>query len=263
MEQKRIPISLKQSTPSTVTARSLREQLHQIGLHCEETSAENLQRYMDDILDGIPYGRMQGFGMQKPTNVSGKTVTAADFLPVTSIKNNWEPDGNVPYAKQLTLIGLARNFDTLLESYPGFQGKHDEKQFRERGCTTDIFKQLFVEIAESISDTLVNGLDRQQMEAVFATIIEPFNPGSDDYDSGLQNRIILLVDDYNAHSHTCDGVGVLNLEFQIAVHNYRDKTREYKDYSLDITVRTSLYQDADKLNAEAEYLEKHSETKKG
>lgn len=258
MEQKKIPISLKQSTPSTVTSRSLQEQLHQIGLHCEETSTENLQRYIDDVLDNVPYGRVQGFEMRQPADMSGAAATAADFLPLTSIQNNWKPDGNVPYRDQLVLIGLAQNFDTLLESYPGFQGKRDERQFREHNCTADIFKQLFVEIAKSISDSLVSGLDRQQMEAVFATIIKPFNPGSEDYDSGLQNQIILLVDGYNAKEQTCDGIGVLNLEYQITVHNYRDKTEEHKDYSLAIKVRASLYHDADKLYAEAEYLKKQN-----
>lgn len=98
MEQERIPISLNESSPSTFTAEDLRKQLHQIGLNCEQTSVENLQRHLDDMLNNLPDGSIQGFGMYKSAEPSGGIeMDAASLEPIDSIKNNWEPSDNVPY----------------------------------------------------------------------------------------------------------------------------------------------------------------------
>ena len=85
MEQERISITLKKSTPSTITAESLRRQLHQIGLHCEQTSVENLQHYLDDVMDNLPYGSLQGVAMCEPAETSGETTMTADqLLPISN-----------------------------------------------------------------------------------------------------------------------------------------------------------------------------------
>lgn len=256
MKQERIPISLKESTPSTLTAKDLQKQLHLIGLHCEQTSVENLQHHMEDVLDNLSDSSIQGFGIQESEGTSGgMTMSAVRSLPVSCIQNNWKPSDVDPCQLKLNTIGMAANFDYLLKHYPGFSGKKTTKRHEKTGDTIDAFKQFFIEIAESICETLIHDLDRRQMEAIFATIIQPIEPGSDDYDSGIQNRIIFLIDDYDSSTRTCNGIGVLNLEFRIIIHNYKDKEKkDKKNYLIDITVRTSLYRCIDELDAEINFL---------
>lgn len=254
MEQERISISLEENSPPTFTAEDLRKQLHQIGLHCEQTSAENLQRHMDDVLNNLPDGSVQGVWMHEPVETSGEMSGEADsFLPCI-IQSQWKPSDDLPCLSKLHTIGITSNFDYLQEHYPGFSGKKASQHYENTGDTIDAFKQLFIQIAESISETLINDLDRAQMQAIFAMIIQPIDPGSDDYDSGLQNRTITLVDGYDPQTHTCDGIGVLNVEFRIIIRNYNDKSENKKNYRLDVTVRTSLYRDMKELDNEIDFL---------
>ena len=254
MEQERISISLEESSPSTFTAEDLRKQLHQIGLHCEQTSVENLQRHMDDVLNNLPDGSVQGVQMHEPEETSGEMAGEADsFLPC-NIQSQWKPTDDLPCLPELYTIGITSNFDYLQEHYPGFSGKKASQHHENKGDTIDAFKQLFIQIAESISETLINDLDRAQMQAIFAHIIQPINPGSDDYDSGFQNRTIPLVDGYDPQTQTCAGFGVLNLEYRIIIRNYKDKSENKKNYLLDITVRTSLYRDMKELDNEIDFL---------
>lgn len=257
MEQERISITLKKSTPSTITAESLRRQLHQIGLHCEQTSVENLQHYLDGVMDNLPYGSLQGVAMCEPAETSGETTMTADqLLPISNIQNSWEPSDFNPYKNRLSVVGIADNFDILHRYYPGFQGKKSMKHIQKNDCTEDAFKQLFIQIAMGISETLNGDLDRKQVETVFATIIQPIKLDSNDYDSGLQNRMIYFIDDYDPGLYSCEGVGVINLEFRIIVQNYKNKN-EHHNYFLDITVRSSFYRDLFKLSAELDFIRMH------
>ena len=122
MEQERISISLEESSPSTFTAEDLRKQLHQIGLHCEQTSVENLQRHMDDVLNNLPDGSVQGVQMHEPEETSGEMAGEADsFLPC-NIQSQWKPTDDLPCLPELYTIGITSNFDYLQEHSPGFSG---------------------------------------------------------------------------------------------------------------------------------------------
>lgn len=258
MEQERIPISLNESSPSTFTAEDLRKQLHQIGLNCEQTSVENLQRHLDDMLNNLPDGSIQGFGMYKSAEPSGEIeMDAASLEPIDSIKNNWEPSDNVPYKTNLSIIGVAQHFDYLATHYHGFPGKKAEKSIQEKEATLNAFQQIFVQITESISETLLGNLDRKQMEAVLKTIIQSVDPGSGDYDSGPQHHLVFLIDDYDPDSQSCKQIGVLGLQFRIVIQNYNDTSEEYKNYFADISVRTSFYSNIDELYAEVKFIKEH------
>lgn len=145
------------------------------------------------------------------------------------------------YSDKLYSIAFPEHFDWLL-STGFFSGQKSSNTYKGYG-TLEALKVQFVQIAANISATLVDGIDKELMEACFRKIIEPVT-NVDDYDK-TGNRSILLIHNYDEKTRECDGLGVLNVEYKIYIQNYKDKKGSiYKhDYNLDIAVRTVLYSD--------------------
>lgn len=257
----KIPINLKKDTPSKVTPEELKQELNNIGLHCDETRVEKLEQYINETLEHFPNGKIQGFGIyeyQPPEaeEFSQKGFTTKSIFelanPISDIHCNWEPADAVPYMTKLAVIGVPEHFDYLMDNYIGFAGKKEKQSYKKNDTTVNAIKSQFVKIATCISSTLVDEIDRDQMEAIFTKIIAPIDPGDDDYDSGLQNRNIYLVKGYTGSQ--CEAIGISNVEYQLKINNYKDKKTKHKSYNLDVTVRTVLYTDVNELEAEVNFI---------
>ncbi len=257
----KIPIDLTKDTPSKVTPEELKKELNDIGLRCGETRVEKLEQYIKETLDQFPDGKVQGFGIyeyQPPSAEEffekGFTTKSLSDLAVSidELHSNWKPDDAVPYMTKLAIIGVPEHFDCLKEKYTGFAGCKQSQTYNENDTTVNAVKSQFTRIATSISSTLIDELDKNQMEAVFSKIIAPVDPGSANYDSGLQNRNIYLVKGYTEHE--CEAIGIINVEYQLKIDDYKDKKTLHKSYHLDVTVRTSLYNDLNPLYAEVEFI---------
>lgn len=257
----KIPIDLTKDVPSKVTPEELKNELNDIGLRCGETRIENLEQYIKETLDKFPEGKVQGFGIYEyqPPSVEEffeKGFTTKSFLeiaaPIEGLHSNWKPYGIVPYMTKLAIIGAPEHFECLMDKYSGFAGRKQSQTYNEKDTTANAVKSQFTRIATAISSTLVDDLDKEQMEALFSKIIAPVDPGDNNYDSGLQNRNIYLVKGYAEHE--CEAIGIMNVEFQLKIDAYKEKNATHKSCYLDITVRTSLYTDLDVLNAEVKFI---------
>lgn len=261
---KKIPINLTKDTPSKVTAEELKEELNAIGLRCKETRIEKLEKYIEETVSTFGNGNTQGFGIFKynPPDVAefyekGYTSKSiAELAPLTeTIHSNWKPTDACPYMTDLAVVGNSKHFDYLLDNYSGFAGKKSSQQYKKNDTTVDAVKKQFTSIALNISSTLVDDLDKDQMEAVFNKTIAPVDPSSTNYDSDTQSRNILLVKGYNESKKECDAIGVINVEYRLQISDYKEKKDTHKSYTLDVAVRTSLYTDTSKLEAEVTYLQ--------
>ena len=261
---KKIPIDLTKDTPSKVTAEELKGELNAIGLRCKETRIEKLEKYIEETVSTFADGNTQGFGIFKYNSPEvaefyekGYTVKSiSELAPLTeTIHSNWKPTDTAPYMTDLVAVANPKHFDYLLANYTGFAGKKSSEQYTKNNTTVDAIKEQFTKIALNISSTLVNDLDKDQMEAVFNKTIAPVDPSNENYDSGTQNRNILLVKGYNESKKECDAIGVINVEYRLQISDYKEKKDKHKTYTLDVTVRTSLYTDTSKLEAEVTYLQ--------
>lgn len=257
----KIPIDLIKDTPSKVTPEELKKELNDIGLRCGETRVEKLEQYIKETLDQFPDGKVQGFGIYEYQPPSAEEFFEKGFttkpisdlaVSIDDLHSNWKPDDVVPYMTRLAVIGVPEHFDCLKEKYTGFAGCKQSQTYDENDTTVNAVKSQFTRIATSISSTLIDELDKNQMEAVFSKIIAPVDPGNANYDSGLQNRNIYLVKGYTERE--CEAIGIINVEYQLKIDDYKDKKTLHKSYHLDVTVRTSLYNDLNPLYAEVEFI---------
>lgn len=256
-----IPIHLEPDTPSKVTAEELKKELNDIGLYCKDTRVEKLRQYIAETLDQFPDGTLQGFGVyryQPPAleeffqkGFTSKPVSEL-FQSIDDIHSNWKPTSIEKHMVKLSAIAVPEHFDYLKEHYLGFAGSKSQEHYEQKDSTVDAIKTLFVKTALNISSALIENLDKNQMEAAFTKIISPVDPGNIDYDSDVQNRNVYLVKDYS--NDVCQGFGVLNVEYHLVINNYKEKKSLHTRYTLDVTVRASLYADDSELDAEMEYL---------
>lgn len=257
----KIPIDLTKDVPSKATTEELKKELNDIGLCCAETRDEKLEQYIKETLDKFPEGEIQGFGIYEYQPPSAEEffergVTTKSFLeiaaPIEGLHSNWKPNDANPYTIDLTTIGTPEHFDYLMDKYSGFAGRKQSQTYNENDTTVNAIKSQFTKIATCISSTLVDDLDKEQMEAVFSRIIATEDPGSANYDSGLQNRIIYIVKGYK--DHECEAIGVINVAYQLKIEDFKEKKTRHKSYHLNVTVRTSLYTDLNVLNAEIIFI---------
>lgn len=251
-----ITLDLQEDIPTKVDPHELRKELHEIGLTCEKTDVKALTETIKEVVSHFRNGAVQGFGFSRFHTLSQESYGSLDtsgielnsIVEKLPISANWQPKNTVPYSDKLHAIVFPIHFDWLL-STGFFSGEKSENKYSGYG-TLEALKEQFVKIATNISATLVNGIDKDLMQACFARIIEPVSDVTDYWKT--VNRSILLSDDYNESEHQCKGVGILNVEYTIKIHDYKKKKQGHHDYSLNIAVRTVLYSDTKVIEADYE-----------
>jgi hypothetical protein len=255
-----ISINLNPDSPSKVTVDALKKELADIGLTCKHTEPENLAGYIREVVNGFTNGKVQslkffeykGLKQNDYGTCDTSLLEISDVVhDITDIRGNWTPQDNVPRKTQLAAIGYPDHFDKLAAT--GFFAGHSSGQTYMGIGTVSALKTQFANISANISATMVKGLDKETMEAVFVNTIKPVDPESKDYKPGRQNRSIFILENYNDKTKECDALGVVNVEWNIVINNYRRKSKEggdYNTYNLDIKVRTVLYNDLASVDAD-------------
>lgn len=260
----KIQIKLDKDEPTKITAEELHEELNAIGLNCVLADVNHCEKYIESTIAKFPEGKVQGYQIYSydSPNIEeflkcGCTKKNIAEIAVTDndLHANWQPKDSCPYMAQLAAVGFPEHFDFLKKNYLTFAGVQSSKTTTDETNTVDAIKTQFVEIASNISATLVEGLDKDMMEATLSRVIEPVAPDAKDYDSGLVNRNIFLVNGYDPEASECEAIGVLNVEYQLVIKNYKEKKSEHQEYTLSIEIRTSLYTDVTELMNEVMYLQ--------
>lgn len=261
----RVQVYLTEDSPSKITPEELQKELSGIGLSCKLARIENLKCYIKDTLQMFPDGTVQGYKICRynPVEISefiqnGCTrKLLSEVITDEDIHANWKPTDTCPYMAQLAAVGFPEHFDYLKNNYKTFAGVKSSNTYKKNDTTVDAIKTQFVEIATNISSILINDMDKSLLEASLTKIIAPIDPGESDYDSGIQNRSIFLVNGYDPSTSTCESIGVLNVEYHLFIKNYKEKKSAHQTYHLDVTVRTSLYNDITQLMNEVMFIQAH------
>lgn len=201
----------------------------------------------------MKHKNMKKIPIELPTEAATKDFTASGY----NSENSWEPSPSTPYMSSLAVIALPRHFDYLQENYPPFMGSKETAKKQKQQITAALWKEMFTDIAVNLSEKLIPDLDKENMTAACKTIIDSVPFENRMFDSGQQNRTIYLIQGYNPQQQECTGIGFANIEFRLMAMDYTASSGEYIDATLDVIIRTSLYADVDKLQAEVTFLKEH------
>lgn len=266
---RRVSLQLTKTDPSEVTPEDLKNQLNDVGLDCGFTDPKLLKRFRREVLSSFPDGQMQSYGISRfaAATADGSPAYTSEFadptLPYAGLDEaavaDWRPtDSALGYTRKLEYIQYPAHFDYLEMYRPAFNGRTDKYPIQKKVLpTVEAIKQLFIEVGYSASSALVKGLDKTTLQALLYKAIKvPENPG-DNYEEN-DSRVVFIVDNYDAQADSAQAIGVLSIHWSLFVKNYKEKKEEPKhDTSLQMTVRSVVYDDIDALENDVAFVKAH------
>ncbi len=268
-----VPMGLTEATPSKLDADTLTAQLENIGLSCAQINTQNLQSYITEVESQLPAGNVESFSITAP----GGTIAAeslppnVDFVdnvstlmaeaPVDALESsvapaqtaavgNWtENDAAEGWSANLFVIQVADHFNWLMTqaSSNGFQGVVDNPAaYTGNYPNAEAIQKLFVNVGLTASSTVVQGIDKDTMSAVFSNAIQPLADADlSTYNQG-GSRAIMLVENYNQSTGYADAIGVVSVDWTLKITDWKRKTKDGGDTHptvLNVSARSALYSD--------------------
>lgn len=263
----KIPISLDRCTATKLEPAELTKQLNAMGLSCEETYGENLKNNIEEVISQIDLGELTTFGVYKdqgglkmeqlPNNtlsaLSGQNALN-DLLAnrfEQSAEGSWSEGSTAKFSSKLLVLQQIDNYNYLKQQAADFPYAEDpEREIKKKVSTVDAIKDMFVQAATTCSAATVQGIDRTTLEATFSNALIGLNESvlSCNYDV-TNNRVIMLLYNYDPKTRDCDGVGVVTCNWRLRIRNYKEKKKEIEHTTiLQIGARSLLYEDTDALD---------------
>ncbi len=265
-----INLALTKTTPTPVEPATLQKQLIDIGLSCELLEHAHLATYIEQVKARLADGSMQSFGIRNGPN-GANTMAVADLgasdsvfeLPASSAAN-WAPEinaDNKAYITKFSYLQYKEHFEWL-KSTQGteFSGLGiNTSNYSGIKATVTAIKQQFIQVAYNVSSTLVDGLDKSDMESVLSNVIAPVPDDAKNYAPGPQSKVVYIVDNYNPANKTSDGIGVLTVEYNITINDYKASSNQplQHKYTLEISVWALLYYEISKLESDYQAVLAH------
>lgn len=265
----KIPIELDKCEPTRLNPEELTKQLHNIGLNCDETTGEKLERNIEEVANRIGTGALTTFGVYfdngklKVESIEegqliklkkGSVDTMNELLRERYVKQadgSWSEGKLGQFTSKLQVIQQKDNFNYLKKNAPDFPYAEFPAQRQKKYVTTvDAIKDMFAEAGRACVAATVDGIDDVTLKAVFSNAMNAVNDSvfKQNYDAS-NNRVIMLLLNYNPNTSECDGVGAVTCEWRLRVKNYKKKKHNPKHETvLDIAARSVLYTDIDTLN---------------
>lgn len=255
--RKGVKIELEKVTPTALTAETLKKELNDVGLACSDTSLPRLERFISEVNGQVRYGTTQTYGILKPAE--SKDTRLAGFYGDwdKAADGNWTVK-NFGYDTKLEYIQYPAHFDWLSNNRPSFTGRRETDSYNKRYETVEAIKLFFVDIMTTASAIVVKGIDKESLNATMTNVIEPLNNTSaKDYDK-KGSRVLFLVENYDAEKQEADGIGVLAMDWHLTIKDYKEKKVEPKhDTTLEVNVRSVLYDSLDALEADFNAAKQH------
>jgi len=240
---RKMKVKLKKANPTRLTPENLQKQMYGIGLHCESTSIENLTKYKAEVLQELFTSGLQACEIAKPSNgfseaafLNGKLggsdepyIDGAVKLVDVAIGEWVWDDTAAGYQEELSAVQIPANFDYLKKNRPGFAGRVKKVEVKKQLTSVDAIKGLYIETASAASETLSEHINKDSVEAFFSNVISPLGEGevSKDYQSSESVMLFLTL---NHVGDYCDGMGVINISYDINIKNYQRKSKDGGDY---------------------------------
>ncbi len=265
----KIPIELEKCEPTKLDPKEITKQLNNIGLQCDETRGEKLEKNIEEVANKIGTGKLTTFGVyfdkgeMKVESIAedkliklrqGSVGTMNELLEERYEKQadgTWSEGKLGQFTSKLQVIQQKDNFNYLKENAPDFPyAEFPLKTEKKYVTTVDAIKDMFTQAALACVGATVDGIDDITLKAVFSNVMEAINESvfSEDYDAS-NNRVIMLLLNYDPKTSECDGVGAVTVEWRLRIKNYKKKKHNPKHETiLDIEARSVLYTDIDMLD---------------
>lgn len=256
---KKMKMKLIKAEPSRLDVKELKKQLNDLGLRCEDTSIESLTLYKSQVMQSLPSTKMQACRIAKPKNGFSEAAFRAGELGETDAPyieealqlkdvatGEWIWDVAAGgFQEELESIQVPAHFDYLKKNRPSFSGLTAEEKVNKQLTSVDAIKGLFIKTAETASSTLGKPLNKDSVEAFFTNVISNLNDSDikKDYERS-DSAVLFMTLNYNEENENCDGVGVINISWNIKIKNYQRKTKnggDYHDTTIDVFCRGVFY----------------------
>ncbi|MFF8919030.1 hypothetical protein ACF08M_38475 [Streptomyces sp. NPDC015032] len=250
--------------------------------------AQFLRQFADAKLSDPRF--VKKFAENNPAGLLLVTELAAQDIVLTAT-GTWKPDNDTSvgeYAGTLAELINAKRFP-LLERMEEKEGKNNarpgdqpgkrwgvtdtaEEKYQDKLSTVEAVKKKFKDLGIVASSAVVEGLEKQNLEAMLANKIGPVQDSyADDYDSrkdGKDQELLafLALDPVESNGERqVAGVGALSINWRLQISRYKRKKRDDQhDTSLEIWVRSLRYRSVYKENVNdttlGEQLEEDRET---
>ncbi|MDH4472682.1 MAG: hypothetical protein QE487_08720 [Fluviicola sp.] len=273
--KKGIKINLKGMIPTPLTPELLQAQLYTLGLNCDHTSTENLAKYTEEVKRELLDGNIQVYSIKmRKEGIAVSSIEDDHMLVgenyhensitdafVEAAVGNWMPvdSTGTGYDRKLQTIINAKHFAELnARKFPIFGGIQGVPRKTERKlATVEAVKGMFKETAYAAASVLVDGLNKDALEATMSNAIAPPDvmPTKVDYVNN-HDRVLLLVKNYDPVKRESDAIGAMNISWQLFISHVTDKKEVEHRTTTDVVARVVLYDSVEDLEEDYNYIEK-------
>lgn len=267
---KKMKLKLKKAEPSRLAVEVLKKQLNDLGLRCADTSIEALTLYKSQVMQSLPSSKMQACQIAKPKNGFSEAAFRAgklgetdapyieDALQLVNVATGewiWDVAAG-GYQEELEYIQVPSHFDYLKKNRPSFVGLTAGKKENKQLTSVDAIKGLFIQTAETVSSTLGKPLNKDSVEAFYTNVISNLNDSDvkKDYERSDSAVLFMTLNYYEYEKQGwCDGIGVINVSWNISIKNYQRKSKnggDYHDTTIDVFCRGAFYSNPDVLEGD-------------
>lgn len=264
---KGIPVQCAASTPALLTIDNLQQQLNRIGLTCEWTRPERLERLKREVERKLQTGENQSFAIYhlKPEYVTFPSISPSEmkndynvpFAAVNArISSTWEPSSNdtMGYIQKLSVILAKNNFDRIKQHFTDFTGYDTgEQTSTSTASTVEAILDFFVKTLNTACSAVVNGINLDDLKAICTNMFPSNISMEQDYNES-NSFLIHLLQDYNDEKKEAVGVGAIYLSWSLLVTNYKNKKESIHSSTLKLCARSVMYDDADVIDTHYKFV---------
>lgn len=261
IHKKSVSIECNPSTPAQLTKEMLSEKLHNIGLTCAYTTPESAGKLMDEVCCNLVKGSNEAFSILEvsdlntlllhlATNSNDLSLDSLSAYGATPISASWSPSQNaLGYSAQLAAVIHPSSYWWLKQRYTNFMAHDIGPTSKTQSNTTvvaieDFFGSTLATIAASVVDNLAIG----DMKAMCTHMLGSAPDQQQDYHTH-NTFIINLVNNYNASAQEADDIGVITLDLDLTVCNYKKNKKTHPKHKsvIKLSTRSVTYDDTDIL----------------
>lgn len=264
IQKKGVYVSCTPGTPAQLTREMLSEKLHNVGLNCEYTTPEAAGKLMNEVCGALEKGNNQSFCiLEKPDTDALILCIAKSSQGIareslwqcsdSEIASSWIPGSTaLGYIAELTGVIHEKSYQWLKENFIDFAGHETGPVSRtQQDTTVDAIRDFFGDTLATLAASIVGNLDVDDMKAVCTRMLPELHEQQDTY-RDKNSFLIFLLENYNPGKEEADGIGVITLDWELTVENYRKNKKQCPkhDAVIRLSARSVVYDDI-------QILEKH------
>lgn len=261
IQKKGVSIQCTKGTPAQLTKEMVSDKLHHVGLDCEYTTPDAAGKLMNEVCGALEKGNNQSFCILEKPDMdamilcmakSNQGLTRESFRQFSDseIAASWIPSSTaLGYTSELTGVIYEASYEWLKQHFIDFAGHETGPVSRTQQDTTlDAIKDFFGATLATLAASIVGNLNVEDMKAVCTRMLPELNGQKETY-VDKNSFLIYLLDNYDPDKEEADGIGVIVLDWELTVENYRKNKKQCPkhDSTVRLCARSVVYDNIDVL----------------